>query len=108
MEFSSLDSLTQIEKRETARALKRSPQTIYNWINLATEKITDFSDAVNYQAKNHEGKLNVYQFWVLRVISNYQTRTKDPKKNKSIATFLSEKAKDLTLPAFLASIPTIK
>ena len=58
----NFDSLAQIDKREVARSLMRSHQTIYNWQNLAIEILDDFAKAVVYQAQNHDGKFNVYQY----------------------------------------------
>jgi transposase len=98
-----------IDKREVARVLGRSPQTIYNWQNLAIETLDDFAKAVIYQAKHHNGKFNAYQLWILRAISNFQSRTRNPRKNATkpaIVKFLS--TNDFSLATFLETIPIIE
>lgn len=98
-----------IGKREVAEELNRFPQTIYNWINLAIEHIDDFAGAIIYQSQNHRGKLNAYQFWVLRAISNIQARGRNPTKDLSkvaIAKYLAKN--DFSLKNYLKTIPTIE
>lgn len=98
-----------IDKREVARTLGRSPQTIYNWQNLAIETLDDFAKAVIYQAKHHKGKFNAYQFWIMRSISAFQSRGRNPKQNATkpaLVEYLT--TNDFSLATFLKTIPVIE
>ncbi len=97
-----------ILKSDLAGQLRRSRPTIDKWITLAIQSNKDFANAYLYQWQKHGDRapLNPYQVWILRAISNYQPRAKDPKKlrtDKEIIAFIE--AQKFTLSDFLATIP---
>ena len=95
-------------KTDLAGQLERSRTTLDKWILLAIQANRDFAKAYLYQFEKHgeRAPLNPYQVWVLRAISNYQRRTRDPKKLRTDTEILEFiRNQNFSLSDFLATIP---
>ena len=98
-------------KIDLAGQLKRSRTTVDKWILLAIRVNKDFAAAYLYQYEKFGNRvpLNPYQVYVLRAVSNFQSRDRDPKNLKTdneILEFIQ--SQNFSLSSFLESIPTIE